>query len=152
MPQNKKEGLFFTTIVCFFMVLGMSSYNLLIHSQLTVQNLIIGFIPGFIIAFFIDIVIVSSAAKKIAFSLPIKKDNKIHLVIAISTCMVLGMVTFMSMYGVIMQFGFTNNFLQLYIATFTKNVVAALPLQLIIVGPLCRFFLSKVQDRQILSI
>jgi hypothetical protein len=58
----------------------------------------------------------------------------------------------MSMYGVIMQFGFTNNFMQLYIATFAKNVVAALPLQLIVVGPLCRFFLSKVQDRQILSI
>jgi len=51
-----------------------------------------------------------------------------------------------------MQFGFTNNFMQLYIATFAKNVVAALPLQLIVVSPFCRFFLSKVQDIQILSI
>ncbi|HAP7314927.1 TPA: DUF2798 domain-containing protein, partial [Enterococcus faecium] len=28
MPTNKKEGIIFTTMMCFLMVLGMSAYNL----------------------------------------------------------------------------------------------------------------------------
>ncbi|HFL0971373.1 TPA: DUF2798 domain-containing protein, partial [Enterococcus faecium] len=27
MPTNKKEGIIFTTMMCFLMVLGMSAYN-----------------------------------------------------------------------------------------------------------------------------
>lgn len=152
MPRNKKESMIFTTIVCFCMVLGMSAYNLLLHNQFSIQNLIIGFIPGFIVAFIIDVVIVSGIAKKVAFSLPINKESKIQIIVSISSCMVLGMVTFMSMYGVIMQFGFTGNFAQMYISTFGKNVIAALPLQLIIVGPVCRYLLSLYQNTQQVSV
>lgn len=65
------------------------------------------------------------------------------MIIAVSSCMVLGMVFFMSMYGVVMQFGFTQNFLGYYIGGFFSNLIMALPLQLLIVGPLCRWILSK---------
>ena len=64
------------------------------------------------------------------------------MIIAVSSCMVLGMVFFMSMYGVIMQFGFTESFLNYYLGAFAKNLIMALPLQLLIVGPICRMILS----------
>ncbi|MGX7202274.1 DUF2798 domain-containing protein [Enterococcus plantarum] len=142
MPQNKKEGIFFTTIVCFSMVLSMSAYNLLLHGQFSLSNLLGGLVPGFIVAFIFDVLIVSLPAKKIAFALPINKEKKIQMIIAVSSCMVLGMVFFMSMYGVIVQFGFTENFLSYYIGAFFKNLIMALPLQLLIVGPICRRILS----------
>ncbi|MBM7689526.1 DUF2798 domain-containing protein [Enterococcus ureilyticus] len=143
MPQNKKEGIFFTTIVCFSMVLSMSAYNLLLHGQFSLSNLLVGLVPGFIVAFLFDVLVVATPAKKIAFALPINKSKKIHMIIAVSSCMVLGMVFFMSMYGVVMQFGFTQNFLGYYIGGFFSNLIMALPLQLLIVGPLCRWILSK---------
>ncbi|ALS37263.1 preprotein translocase subunit SecE [Enterococcus rotai] len=142
MPQNKKEGLFFTTIVCFSMVIIMSAYNLLLHGQFSLSNLFGGLVPGFIVAFLLDVLVVSSPAKKIAFALPVNKEKKIHLIIAVSSCMVLGMVFFMSMYGVLMQFGFTENFLNYYLGAFAKNLIMALPLQLLVVGPVCRMILS----------
>lgn len=98
--------------------------------------------PGFIVAFLIDVLVVSLPAKKLAFALPINKEKKLHMIVAVSSCMVLGMVFFMSMYGVIMQFGFTENFLSYYVGTFARNLIMALPLQLLIVGPLCRKILS----------
>lgn len=76
MPQNKKEGIFFTTIVCFSMVLSMSAYNLLLHGQFSLSNLLGGLVPGFIVAFIFDVLIVSLPAKKIAFALPINKEKK----------------------------------------------------------------------------
>ncbi|MBO0473123.1 hypothetical protein IGL98_002746 [Enterococcus sp. DIV0840] len=142
MPQNKKEGIFFTTIVCFSMVISMSAYNLLLHGQFSLSNLFGGLVPGFIVAFIFDVLIVSSPAKKIAFAIPINKEKKIQRIIAVSSCMVLGMVFFMSMYGVFMQFGFTENFLSYYVGAFAKNLIMALPLQLLIVGPICRMILS----------
>lgn len=76
MPQNKKEGIFFTTIVCFSMVISMSAYNLLLHGQFSLSNLFGGLVPGFIVAFIFDVLIVSSPAKKIAFAIPINKEKK----------------------------------------------------------------------------
>ncbi|EOL47823.1 DUF2798 domain-containing protein [Enterococcus caccae] len=147
MPQNKKEGLFFTTIVCFSMVMTMSAYNLLLHGQFSLSNLFGGLVPGFIVAFLLDVLVVSSPAKKIAFALPVNKEKKIQLIIAVSSCMVLGMVFFMSMYGVVMQFGFTKNFLSYYIGAFATNLIMALPLQLLVVGPVCRMILRKSRQR-----
>lgn len=76
MPQNKKEGIFFTTIVCFSMVLSMSAYNLLLHGQFSLSNLLVGLVPGFIVAFLFDVLVVATPAKKIAFALPINKSKK----------------------------------------------------------------------------
>ncbi|MGX7244101.1 DUF2798 domain-containing protein [Enterococcus quebecensis] len=150
MSQNKKEGLFFTTIVCFSMVLFMSAYNLLLHGQFSLNNLLGGLVPGFIVAFLLDILVVATTAKKIAFALPLNKEKRIHMILAVSSCMVLGMVAFMSMYGVLVQFGFTENFLKYYMDGFIKNLIMALPLQLLLVGPICRLILSKARQSSLL--
>ena len=80
MPTNKKEGIIFTTIMCSMMVLGMSLYNLLLHDNLALIPLVAGLVPGFVVAFILDVFIVGVIAKKIAFRLPIKKENKVQLI------------------------------------------------------------------------
>lgn len=82
MPTNKKEGIIFTVIMCSLMVIGMSTYNLFLHGNLNLSELLIGFIPGFIVAFILDVFIVGVVAKKIAFKLPINQNSKIQLIIA----------------------------------------------------------------------
>lgn len=64
MPTNKKEGIIFTSLMCFLMVLGMSVYNLWLHGDLYFSNLLIGLVPGFIVAFILDVFIVGVIAKK----------------------------------------------------------------------------------------
>lgn len=146
MPTNKKEGIIFTTLMCFLMVLGMSVYNLLIHGSLSFINLITGLIPGFVVAFLLDTLVVGVVAKKIAFNLNfINKENKLHLILSISCLMVLGMVTFMSVFGILIEGGIPNDFVNTYLHTWVLNIIMALPLQLLLVGPFSRLVLKKIQ-------
>ena len=75
LPTNKKEGIIFTTLMCFLMVLGMSIYNQLLYNDLSLVSLLTGLVPGFIVAFIVDSFVVGVAAKKIAFKLPINKQR-----------------------------------------------------------------------------
>ncbi len=145
MPTNKKENYIFTAIMCSLMVLGMSIYNLVLHNALTLEELIKGYIPGLIIAFILDEFIVSFFAKFVVSIMPIKEDNKLHLILTMTFSMVLGMVTFMSLFGVIMEVGITEHISSDYILAWKMNLIAALPLQLIIVGPISRKVLTMVQ-------
>lgn len=145
MPTNKKEGIIFTTIMCSLMVLGMSLYNLLLHDNFALLPLLAGLVPGFVVAFVLDVFIVGVIAKKIAFRLPIKKENKVQLILTISSLMVLGMVTFMSLFGVLTEGGIPDNLWAAYSEAWRMNVIVALPLQLLVVGPVSRTILGKIQ-------
>lgn len=145
MPTNKKEGMIFTTLMCFLMVLGMSAYNLLLHQSFSLSALLIGLIPGFIVAFILDVFVVGVYAKKLAFKLPINREKKWQTILAISSLMVLGMVTCMSLFGVIMEMGITDQLVSNYLMAWRMNVIAALPLQLLFVGPFSRMILQKIQ-------
>ena len=97
MPKTKNEGIFFTSLMCFLMVLGMSIYHLLLYQDFSMINLFMGLVFGFIVAFILDVFVVGIVAKKIAFSCSfIDKTKPIQLILTISSLMVLGMVTFMS--------------------------------------------------------
>ncbi|WP_442761637.1 DUF2798 domain-containing protein [Pseudolactococcus chungangensis] len=146
MPTNKKEGIIFTVIMCSLMVIGMSTYNLLLHGSLNLSELVIGFIPGFIVAFILDVFIVGVVAKKIAFKLPINQNSKIQLIITISTLMIIGMVTFMSMFGLIMNGEMSNITISKYLNAWITNFIVALPLQLVLVGPFSRYILGMIQS------
>nr|WP_238394997.1 DUF2798 domain-containing protein [Streptococcus suis] len=132
--------------MCSLMVIGMSTYNLFLHGNLNLSELLIGFIPGFIVAFILDVFIVGVVAKKIAFKLPINQNSKIQLIIAISTLMVIGMVTFMSMFGLIMNGQMSSLTIATYLGAWGTNFIMALPLQLIIVGPFSRYILGLIQN------
>lgn len=149
MPTNKKEGIIFTSLMCFCMVFGMSLYNLVIHNQFTWTALLLGLIPGFVVAFILDVFIVGVIAKKLAFKLPINKDSKLQLILTISSLMVLGMVTCMSLFGILMGGSSSEDLLSAYLTAWKMNVIAALPLQLLLVGPFSRKILSIIQVKNL---
>ena len=147
MPRNKKEGIIFGITMCFLMVCGMSAYNLALVGKLNFAKFAVGLIPGFIVTFFFDTVIVGPVAKKIAFKLPINKNSKLQIILAISLLMVTGMVTFMSIFGLLMRPEMPQNIVSTYFIGWGMNFIAALPLplQLLIVGPVSRLKLQMWQ-------
>ena len=145
MPRNKKEGIIFGITMCFLMVCGMSAYNLTLVGKLSFAKFAVGLIPGFIVAFFFDTVIVGPVAKKLAFKLPIDRNNKLQTILAISLLMITGMVTFMSVFGLLMRPELPENIIQAYFTAWGMNFIAALPLQLLLVGPISRLKLQMWQ-------
>lgn len=141
MPRNEKEGIIFGVTMCFLMVCGMSAYNLALVGKLSFAKFAVGLIPGFIVAFFFDTVIVGPVAKKIAFKLPIDKNSKLQIILAIS----LLMVTFMSVFGLLMCPELPENIVSAYFTAWEMNFIAALPLQLLLVGPISRLNLQMWQ-------
>jgi len=152
LPTTKKESLYFGAMMCFGMVVVMSVYNLyvngLIHT-ITISGFLMQFLIGFIVAFILDLFIVGPIARKIAFSLPYDKSKKIFVILSMSFCMVLGMVFWMSLYGLgtayISNGISTDSIVQSYAAIFIKNFIVALPLQLLIMGPIVRFIFTKIK-------
>lgn len=151
MPTSKKEGIFFTILMCSLMVLGMSTYNLILHNSFSFMALLIGFFPGFIVALFLDVFVVGKVAKALARKLPIQSTNPLYMILAISTAMVIGMVLFMSFYGTIISYGFQKGMLAIYGLTILQNFIVALPLQLLFVGPVSRKALVTVRNTDLLS-
>ena len=149
MGQTKLQKFFFTLMMCFCMVLGMTIYNMILnegfHSNL-LNNLLKDFWLGFIVALLLDIFIVGKLAKPLAFKIvkPTKETKQIKIILAISSCMVVGMVLFMSIFGAIVSSGFTIDALKLYPLCVLRNFIMALPLNLLIVSPIVRFSFNKI--------
>lgn len=112
-----------------------------------IKEIALELIIGFIIALLIEICIVGPCAKKIVFALPFDKSKKVKMIIAMATTMVIGMLFFMSFYGMAMMYLHNglhgDSFVSIYFSVFIKNFIMAYPLQLIIMGPLVRFLFGK---------
>ncbi|EDX57627.1 conserved hypothetical protein [Bacillus cereus W] len=150
MPTTGKENLQFGMMMCLGMVIVMTFYNLLMNGlggPIHIKEIALELLIGFIIALLIEISIVGPCAKKIVFMLPFDKSKKINIIIAMATAMVIGMVFFMSFFGMIMMHlhgGLQgDSFVSIYFSIFIKNFIMAYPLQLIIMGPLVRFLFAK---------
>ncbi|RCW17247.1 DUF2798 domain-containing protein [Streptococcus gallolyticus] len=152
MPRNAKEALLFTCMMCGMMVFGMSIWNLVVAGAFSWQHVFLGFVPGFIVAFILDTMVVGPIAKKIAFGIiPSGLKHQLAKILTVSACMVLGMVTCMSLYGMIFSHGLSTISLALYGRTWLTNLVVALPYNLIIVGPIARLLLGKIQKQGLLA-
>ncbi|MGG1444678.1 DUF2798 domain-containing protein [Brevibacillus laterosporus] len=150
MPTTKKESLQFGLMMCFGMVLVMSIYNVFISGMIGKMTFIEGitdFFIGFIIALMLDMFIVGPNAKKIALKLTTNTTRKLYIVLTISICMIVGMVFFMSIYGLVSTYihnGYNSNSIIIdYLSIFGKNFIMALPLQIILLGPLVRYLFTK---------
>ncbi|EJV86595.1 MULTISPECIES: hypothetical protein [Bacillus cereus group] len=150
MPTTRKENLQFGMMMCLGMVIVMTFYNLVMNGAggpIHVKEILIELVIGFIIALLIEICIVGPCAKKIVFALPFDKSKKVNMIIAMATTMVIGMVFFMSFYGMAMMYLHNglhgDSFVTIYFSVFIKNFIMAYPLQLIIMGPLVRFIFGK---------
>lgn len=152
MPQNKRESIIYSLIVCFMMVFFMSIYNVTLHhgklSLEVIQQAWLGLPIGFIFALFFDLSIVSKVAKGFVFKYLVKpEDSAMKKMICISSSMVICMVIIMSFYGAleacISMYSF-NKIAFIWLSNIPKNFVMALPLQLIIVGPVARKVFRKI--------
>lgn len=146
MPHNKRESLIYTVLMCFTMVLWMSFYNVAIqmggvHSAVFVDGWV-GFPLAYICAMLLDWFVVSKAAKGFAFRFLVKSESSdIQKIIAISSCMVVGMVFFMSLYGAVegcFHSGEWNRLVLNWLINIPRNFIMALPFQLLVAGPLVR--------------
>ena len=146
MPQNKRESLIFTVMMCFFMVFFMSIYNVACHHGALnleiVKDAWIGFPIAYCFAMCCDWFLVSGLAKGFAFRFLVKPESEpFKKAIAVSCCMVVPMVIIMSLYGALEGCVKSGDFSPLPIIWLTnipKNFVMALPFQLIVAGPLVR--------------
>ncbi|OWA37575.1 DUF2798 domain-containing protein [Saccharibacillus sp. O16] len=147
MGKNKKENLIFTTLMCALMVLGMTLYNVLLIQGFTlsaVKMIAIGYLPAFVIAWMLDVFVVGPIAKKVAGRLVPHSAPMIRKALTISVLMVGGMVLWMSLYGAWTHVGLTSELGSAYVHSLWTNVICALPLQLVIVGPLARAWFMKM--------
>ncbi|WP_246095054.1 DUF2798 domain-containing protein [Salinicoccus cyprini] len=114
---------------------------------------VVSFIFAYVIALFLDMVLIAPIAKGIGHKVYSMTSKKIFMILTISFFMVTGMAMLMSIFGLVMSSMNTDavgniSLVNLYLSTFLKNFIFALPLQLIVVGPLVRFIFSKIYVRQ----
>ncbi|GAB6457503.1 hypothetical protein bcgnr5390_58160 [Bacillus luti] len=128
----------------------MTLYNVLMNGAggpIHIKEIVLELLIGFIIALLIETCIVGPCAKKIVFALSFDKSKKINIIVAMATAMVIGMVFFMSFFGMAMMYlhnGLNgDSFISIYFSIFIKNFMMAYPLQLIIMGPLVRFLFTR---------
>ncbi|HDX9611003.1 TPA: DUF2798 domain-containing protein [Bacillus toyonensis] len=159
MPTTRKENLQFGMMMCLGMVIVMTSYNLLLNGAggpIQIKEIALELLIGFMIALLIEICIVGPCAKKIVFAIPFNKSKKVNIIVAMATAMVIGMVFFMSFYGMAMMYlhgGLQReSFVLSYFSIFIKNFIMAYPLQLIIMGPLVRFLFVKFVRKKTVNV
>lgn len=151
MPRNFKEALIFTCLMCSLMVCGMSLWNLTVLDLVGVEpfawsHFFKGFLPGFAVAFLLDVLLVGPLAKGLAIKIlhHLKAhDKRWAKIVAISGTMCLFMVTLMSVYGLLVNGRPLT--LANYGQAWLTNVVFALPLNFLIAGPISRFILGHFQ-------
>ncbi|PKG21511.1 DUF2798 domain-containing protein [Niallia nealsonii] len=147
MPSNKKEGIIFGVFMCFGMVFIMTFYNTALHgfSSFTIGGSVIPFVITLIVAFAVES-LVEPQVRKIALSLPYDKSKEINFILVFACCMVPMMVLIMSIYGLVLtniMTGIEGSIFTAYLKTVGLNFIVALPAQLLIVGPISRWLLTK---------
>ena len=147
MPRNKKESFIFTLIMCTFMVFFMTLYNMIrIHgfSSDLWSHTLTGFPLGFIVALIADWFLVGPLAKEFVNKRLPEDAPIIKRILFIQTSMVSGMVIIMSLFGALMGIGLTSALPMAWLINIPYNFIVALPLQLILAGPLVRMIFQKL--------
>ena len=91
MGKNKKEKFVFTLMMCALMVFIMSAYNIFLlegFSNNFLKDLLIGFLPGFCVALFLDVFVVGKIAKSLHSKIVKEDDALIKKIILMSFFMV----------------------------------------------------------------
>ena len=117
MPQNKRESLIYTVLMCFVMVFWMSMYNVTLHMGSPSLDVLregwLGFPIAYIYAMCFDWFLVSKLAKGFAFRFLVKPESSVRT-------------------GEWGQLG------MIWLTNIPKNFIMALPFQLLIAGPIVR--------------
>lgn len=152
MPKTRAQSVFFTAVTAFIMVYIMTLYNIVLAGGeftnasflLPLKTMWIEYVIIGLLAYFVS----SHIAKYFAFRVVKPGDRPIAIIFSIQVFTVITQVAFASIIGVYHSYGFTSRFIPDYITTYCRNFVMALPVQLIIAGPLSRFIFRSVFERK----
>jgi hypothetical protein len=157
-PITKKENVYFGLMMCCGMVIGMTFYNLFTTGMLesiTLTGMLIQLMMTFFTAALVELFLVGPVAKKLAMALPYDKSKSGYVVLTLAFFMVSGMVLIMSGYGLLLAYDADvlvhDTLLGSYLTLVARNFVFALPLQLLIVGPLVRLLFMRYVSRTRMS-
>lgn len=142
MPRTRNQNIFFTAVTAWIMVYGMTLYNTVIASGhftnatflIALKGMWVEYVLIALCAFFIS----GPIAKKLAFRIVKPTDRPIAIIFAIQVFTVICQVALASVLGVWHAYGFTGNFVPDYMTCYCRNFIMALPLQLMIAGPIAR--------------
>lgn len=141
MGKNKFENFVFSITVCFMMVTGMTIYNVILFESTTTDvgaaAIATQFLAIFCIAFAIDWFLVAPIVKKVVSRSTNEQTPFIKKIVMISGLMVLFMCAAMSGVATLLH-GYQGSFWLSYANTFATNLIFALPLQFVLVGPVVR--------------
>ncbi len=97
-----------------------------------------------LVAFALDFFVVAQPAKALAAKIIRPSWPNWAKIVTVSTTMIVFMVVLMSGFGAVMAVGYTREVWAQWAANIPFNFIAALPLQLIIAGPIVRFVFGRV--------
>ena len=145
-----KQELAFSGVMTFGMVLIMMSYNMFLRfgfSAVTLENIVLHFVPIYAGAFLIEQLIVNHNVQK-AHKLIVSPDDKKFKQIAVySLLMVTMMATLMTLYAALMNNTGSPTFWEDYAKSLLMNFPMALVAQFVVVGPLTRLIFAKIDMR-----
>lgn len=148
MPKTKLESFFFTFITAWMMVYCMTLYNMVLatgeFTNLSFLLALKGMWREFIIIFLCACLLSGRIAKWFAFRVVQFGDRPIFIIFFIQIFTVVAQVAFASILGVGLGYGFDRSFLPHYLIAYCKNFRMALPLQLLLVGPVARLIFRKL--------
>ncbi|MDR0857349.1 MAG: DUF2798 domain-containing protein [Mycoplasmataceae bacterium] len=154
MPKNWKEELIFTLLMVTFIVIGMVTYNLIIHQVVEngdhsfwdfVKSWYTGACIAFLTALVLEFFIVRHIVALIVFKvIKVNPQKPIHMILSIAFVTMAIMCPFMSFVGTVLDVGWSGLSGMEFLNTFWKNVCFIIPLNLLIAGPLSRLIFSKL--------
>lgn len=142
MPKTKFESVIFTAVTAWIMVYIMTPYNTVSATVtfvnatfwIALKGMWLEFVIIFLCAYFLS----SPVARHFAFRVVKPGDRPIAIILAIQTFTVVSQVAMASILGVWHGYGFTSQFIPNYLATYCRNFIMALPVQLFLAGPIAR--------------
>lgn len=148
MPKTRFQTFLFTLMTAWLMVYGMTLYNTVLgtgtFTNATFFRALTGMWVEYVIIFLCAYFIAGNAAKYFAFRVVLPGDRPIFIIFTIQIFTVIIQVFFASIMATVKIHGITNLFLPQLITAYCKNFIMALPMQMIIAGPLARFVFRSI--------
>ena len=151
MPQTKPQSIVFTAITAWLMVYFMTLYNTVLASGsftnstflTALQSMWLEFVIIFLCAFFIS----SHAANFLTGRIIHPGYPVLARILFTQTFTVVCQVALASILGVWHSGGLNAQFIPNYLTVYCKNFVMALPLQLLLVGPVARWIFRLIYQK-----
>jgi uncharacterized protein (DUF983 family) len=149
-PQSRSQQAIFTLMMVGMMVVGMNLYNQILRDGVGpgfLARVAAGAGPAFLVALALTVGFVNRAAMGLTRRAPINQESRWQVITVTSCLMMAMMVTLMSAYATAVNDGLDRRFFAAWGTAVAFNILAALPMQLLVVGPVSRFTLKAIQGR-----